>query len=116
MRKFLISAGAVLILFTGLIMPLKVNAEVSINQKAAETSEAENPSESEEAASLTWRNQETGYQVIVEDDAGLLSEEDKSLLTEMPLLNPFPTMLTLLPTLQAITTMKYFIRKAVLFS
>lgn len=80
MRKFLISAGAVLILFTGLIMPLKVNAEVSVNQRAAETSEAESPSEPEEAASLTWRNQETGYQVIVEDDAGLLSEEDKSTL------------------------------------
>ena len=59
MRKFLLPAGIALILFIGLIFPFNVNAEETVS---------------------FWSNPETGYQVIVEDDAELLSAEEAAWL------------------------------------
>lgn len=59
MRKFLLPAGIALILFMGLIFPFNANAEETVS---------------------FWSNPETGYQVIVEDDAELLSAEEAAWL------------------------------------
>lgn len=78
MRKFLFLVSTILLLIGSLTFGLKARAQVSANQKAAEASE------SPATASVRWDNQETGYRIVIEDDADLLSEEEiQQLLLDM---------------------------------
>lgn len=61
MRKFLILLSTIFLFISSLAFPFEANAAVQ---------------ETENTSAITWRNEETGYQVIVEDDADLLSADE----------------------------------------
>lgn len=66
-----------LFLLLSLLFPLPVKAKTSVNTVNASSAES-----GSDAGSYIWQNPDTGYRTILEDDAGLLSEEELAQLSE----------------------------------
>lgn len=82
MRKFPVLISTIILLIIGFSFPVIVKAEVpsSFATNDIDASETEEITVDSKASSITWCNQETGYLVILEDDADLLSDVEESQL------------------------------------